>query len=86
MKERLERLAEISTRQMSARPHDPALHCELGTLLLGLGHRELGERWLLSALKQDGHYRPAHVVLADYYRVKGDAEKAEYHRRQAQAH
>ena len=85
LKERLERLAEISTRQMSARPHDPALHCELGTLLLGLGHRELGERWLLSALKQDGRYRPAHAALAEYYKTQGDTEKTEYHRQQAQA-
>ncbi|MBI1918422.1 MAG: tetratricopeptide repeat protein [Planctomycetes bacterium] len=83
LEQRLERLAEIGTRKLSERPHDPALHCEMGELLLVMGHKELGERWLLSALEQDPRYRPAHAALAKLYAAKGDKEKAEYHRLRA---
>jgi predicted Zn-dependent protease len=85
IKERTERLAEIRTRKMSQDPHNPALHCELGTLLLGLGQKELGERWLLSALNEKPDYAPAHQALAAYYEEQGDAEKAAYHRQEASA-
>jgi tetratricopeptide (TPR) repeat protein len=64
LKTRLERLAEIGNRQMSQRPHDPALHCELGQLLLSLGYTDLGRNWLLSALHQDPEYAPAKTALA----------------------
>jgi predicted Zn-dependent protease len=85
IKGRLDRVAEITTRQLSARPHDPALHCELGTLLIQGGRDDVGESWLLSALRQDPAYRPAHAALADLYRRRGDTERAELHRRQAEA-
>lgn len=84
LKARTERLNEIATREMSARPRDPALHCEIGKLLLQRGMKELGERWLLSALRLEPHYKPAHAALADYYREQGDAEKADLHRRAAE--
>jgi tetratricopeptide (TPR) repeat protein len=85
LKKRLERLGEIASREMTLRPHDPALRCELGTLLLNLGHPELGERWLLSALAQDPNYAPAHTALAEYYQAQGDAERAAEHRLAASA-
>ncbi len=85
IKERAERVAEITTRQMSARPHDKALQCELGKLFLESGQPEVGEAWLLSALRLDADYRPAHAALADYYRQRGDAARAAEHRRQAEA-
>jgi predicted Zn-dependent protease len=81
LKKLLDRLGEITSHAMAGRPHDPALHCELGKLLLELGHKELGERWLLSALHQDPRYQPAHLALADYYHDQGDAEKEATHRR-----
>jgi tetratricopeptide (TPR) repeat protein len=84
VKDRRERLAEISQRKMSQRPYDPALHCELGTLLISLGYRELGAGWLHGALQKDPNYQPAHAALADYYEQEGDAEQAAYHRQQAQ--
>jgi len=84
LKDRGVRLGEITTREMTARPRDPALRCELGGLLLKKGLNELGERWLLSALTLDPHYRPAHAALAEYYRKQGDADKADAHRREAQ--
>jgi predicted Zn-dependent protease len=85
LKERNERLAEIRTRKMSQDPHNPALHCELGTLLLSLGYKEIGERWLLSALNEKSDYAPAHKALAAFYEEQGDAEKAAYHRGEAAA-
>jgi tetratricopeptide (TPR) repeat protein len=88
VKDRRERLAEITTRQMSARPLDPNLHAELGALLIELGSEEAGERWLLSALQRDSNCRAAHTALAGYYQSKGDADRAAEHRRlaaQAQA-
>jgi tetratricopeptide (TPR) repeat protein len=85
LKERLERLADISHRRMSATPHDPALHCDLGKLLIELGHEEVGHRWLLSALRLDPDFKPAHAALARYYEAQGDTGRADYHRRQAEA-
>jgi tetratricopeptide (TPR) repeat protein len=83
VKDRRERLADISHRKMSERPYDPALHCELGTLLIELGHRELGARWLHSALQRDPNYQPAHAALAKYYQEEGDTEQAAHHRQLA---
>jgi predicted Zn-dependent protease len=85
IQDRAERLGEIQTRLMSKNPHDPALHCELGTLLIGAGYIELGENWLLSALYQDEHYGPAHAALADLYEERGETEQAAVQRRLAEA-
>jgi tetratricopeptide (TPR) repeat protein len=85
IKDRAERVAEITTRQLSARPHDAALQCELGKLLIQGGHPDVGESWLLSALRQDANCRDAHAALAELYRQRGDAERAELHQRQAGA-
>ncbi|MBI2806489.1 MAG: tetratricopeptide repeat protein [Planctomycetes bacterium] len=54
LKNRMERLHEIQTHQMTLRPSDPKLHVELGGLLIQIGQQEEGERWLQSArqLKQ----------------------------------
>ena len=84
MKKQLQRLREISEEQLTARPHDPALHCELGQLLLDLGRTDIGLNWLRSALEQDPRYRPAHAALAEYFQRQGDPEKAAYHRWLAQ--
>jgi tetratricopeptide (TPR) repeat protein len=65
--EGVKRFNEIVTHDMVERPHDPALHCTLGQLLLGSGHREEGLRWLHSALRLDPQYAPARKALAEYY-------------------
>jgi predicted Zn-dependent protease len=83
LKRRLERIGEIGSHEMSSRPHDPALYCELGNLYLQLGQPEVGESWLLSALRQDPNYRPAHETLARYYEAKGDTATAQEHRQAA---
>jgi tetratricopeptide (TPR) repeat protein len=80
-KQRAERLGELTSRQLSLRPLDPALHYEMGVQLLRSGNDEIGEGWLLSALRLDPDYRPAHQALADYYERRGDAERAREHRR-----
>ena len=83
MKDRDERFTELTTRQMALRPRDPALHCEVGSLYLERGNKAAGEAWLLSALRLDPHYRPAHEALAKFYEDEKDGEKAEYHREEA---
>jgi predicted Zn-dependent protease len=77
----LRRIGEILNHEMSERPRDAALQCELGRLYLRYGKDKSGLRWLLSAVQADPHYRPAHQALADYYERTGDADAA---RRQRQ--
>jgi tetratricopeptide (TPR) repeat protein len=83
VKDRAERLGELSSRKLSERPLDPALHCEMGVLLLRSGHRKPGVSWLLSALRLDPDYQPAHAALAEYYARQGDKDRAAEHRRLA---
>src|SRR5262249_10885287 len=84
LKKHLQRVREISAEQLPARPHDPALHCELGKLLLDLGRKDIGLNWLRSALEQNPRYPPAHAALAEYFQRQGDPDKAAYHRWLAQ--
>lgn len=83
LKDRSERLGDIMARRMSIHPHDPALHVEMGKLLISLGEKDVGHGWLQTALQKDPAYRPAHAALADYYQDAGDAQQAAVHRRQA---
>jgi tetratricopeptide (TPR) repeat protein len=80
LRERRQRLNEISTRLLSTRPHDPALHYEYAMILIELGEKELGAKWLSSALHEDSNYKPAHAALADYYESIGQTEKAKEER------
>ncbi len=82
IKDRSERLGDLRSRKLSEKPLDPALHYEMGILLLRTGYESIGESWLLSALSLDPEYSPAHLALADYYQKKGDNQRAEEHRRQ----
>jgi predicted Zn-dependent protease len=66
MEEDLERFNQIVTKELVQRPRDPALHCDLGRLLLRGGHRDEGLRWLHSALRLDPQYAPAQQALAEY--------------------
>jgi tetratricopeptide (TPR) repeat protein len=83
VKDRAERLGELTSRKLSEQPLDPALHYEMGVLLLRSGQPAAAENWLLRALSLDPDYRPAHAALADYYAGRGDAGRAAEHRRQA---
>lgn len=83
LRKRLDRLHELE-EQMSSRPHDPSLFCELGTLLISIGRADDGRAWLQSALDEDPYYQPAHAALVEYYEKQGDATRAAYHRQFAQ--
>jgi predicted Zn-dependent protease len=63
----LKRFNDVVNKELMHKPHDPALHCELGQILLRGGHVEEGLRWLHSALHQDPQYAPARQALAEHY-------------------
>lgn len=83
LRDRLERLGELRSRKLAEQPLDPALHYEMGVLLLRTGHLDVGERWLLSAVSLDPDHKPSHAALADLYDRKGDPSRAAEHRRKA---
>lgn len=80
VKDRVERLSELRSRRLTEQPLDPALHYEMGMLLIGTAHAEVGERWLLTALSLDPDHKPSHAALADYYKRIGKKQLAEEHR------
>jgi predicted Zn-dependent protease len=59
------RLSEICLHELGQRPSDPALHSELGTLLLRLGYEQAGRNWLLLALQEDPNSAEARAALKD---------------------
>jgi Tfp pilus assembly protein PilF len=83
LKDRAERISAIQTRKMTEQPRDARLQAELGELLLDVGQRDSGERWLLSALQIEPGLLVAHAALARYYESEGVADRAQFHRRQA---
>ena len=80
--EDLRRLVEV-TRAILRTPHNPALRCEAGTIMLRNGQEKEGLRWLESALQEDPRHAATHRALADYYERTGQAEQAKQHRRLA---
>jgi Tfp pilus assembly protein PilF len=83
VKDRSERIAELRSRKLAEQPLDPALHYEMGVLLLRAGDAEMGERWLGSALALDPDFAPAHTALAEALEKRGETAKAADHRRRA---
>ena len=79
------RLGAIGQREMSAHPHDPALHYEMGRLHARIGQKETARYWYESALLQDKQFAPAHAALAEWYEEQGDASQAAFHREQAKS-
>lgn len=75
-----ERLGELRSRKLAERPLDPALHTEMGILLLRTDSVEAGEIWLGSALALRPDYPPAHAALAEHYSRQGATAKAAFHR------
>lgn len=82
VKDQAERVGELRSRKLAEQPLDPALHYEMGLLLLRTGQSVQGERWLLSALTLDPGFTPAHAALADHYDQIGDKARANEHRNQ----
>jgi tetratricopeptide (TPR) repeat protein len=62
-----ERLADLQSRKLAEFPLDPALHYEMGTLLIETGRGEVGVLWLQSALQLDPNHKPSQSALAAYY-------------------
>jgi predicted Zn-dependent protease len=77
----LKRMNEL-VAQVHRSPHDPALRCEAGVLLLRNGQEKEGLRWLASALRQNPAHAQTHQVLADYFERHGEPELAAQHRQQ----
>jgi predicted Zn-dependent protease len=61
---RWKRFETITQHELSSRPHDAALHAELGTLLLEFGYTDAGRNWLVSALLRDPQCRAAREALS----------------------
>jgi tetratricopeptide (TPR) repeat protein len=78
------RLDELD-RAVARAPDDAPLRHEAGVICLRLGRPEEGLLWLHSALRLKGDHRSTHALLADWYRQKGDRERAEYHRALSEA-
>jgi tetratricopeptide (TPR) repeat protein len=83
VEETIERMLAIMNRLMPKTPHNPALHHELGTILMRMGKEEMALTWYQSALREDPGFRPAHESLAQYYERVGDVEQATLHRKRA---
>jgi tetratricopeptide (TPR) repeat protein len=83
VKDRTERLGELQSRKLAQQPLDPALHYEMGVLLLRSGSATQGRAWLESALMLDPDYAPAHATLAELFEAGGEPVKAAEHRRKA---
>ena len=77
------RLGELQSRKLFEQPLNPALHYEMGVLLLHGGHVKAGEGWLLSAVHLKPDYQPAHAALAEFYERQGDPARAAEHRQKA---
>ena len=80
----IERLIEITTKEMDAKPRDVGLHYEIGAIFLRNGQEQTGVVWLKRALKLDSKHRPTHKLLAEYYEKTGDKKRAAEHRKLAE--
>ncbi len=76
----LRRVGQL-VRQVSEQPRDPELRRQIGELFLRHARDEEGLRWLQSALHVQPGHAATHRTLADYYRRRGQTERAEYHLR-----
>ncbi len=84
IEEGIERLMEITVKEMDAKPRDAGLHHEIGAILLRSGQEQTGILWLKRTLKLDPKHRPTHKLLADYYEKTGDKQRAAEHRKLAE--
>jgi predicted Zn-dependent protease len=78
-----DRLNDLTTRVMSERPHDPAVHTDVAEVQLELGRREVARAWLNNALLKDPNYGRAHAALARLYESEGDHARAAAHQSRA---
>jgi tetratricopeptide (TPR) repeat protein len=65
LEKELTRFDQLVTKEMAERPMDPAVFCNIGQILLRVGKRDEGIRWLQNALELDRNYAPAREALAE---------------------
>jgi tetratricopeptide (TPR) repeat protein len=80
---RLERIGQITSREIPPHPRDAKLQLELAKLFVAVGRLEDGQFWLLNALKLDPQLRDAYLELANLYHQEGNSEQEEACRAQA---
>jgi tetratricopeptide (TPR) repeat protein len=84
LRQRHVRRSELTTR-LSVRPHDASLHYEMGLLMMQLGNKELGARWLSSALHEKPDYPEARDALIAYFEETNRPAEAEQLRQDSAA-
>lgn len=85
VRERAERVGELTSRKLAESPLDPALNYEMGKLLVESGAFDVGEQWLLTAIRLDPQHTLAHAALAEIYEMRGDSVRAGFHRDKSKA-
>lgn len=75
------RLGQLIDPKKGQLPEDAKVLSEVGALCLRLAEEKAGLSWLHRALRADPNHKPTHEILLRYYEAKGDAAKAEEHRR-----
>jgi tetratricopeptide (TPR) repeat protein len=71
------------TNQLLREPENVELRLQVALITWRYKSREEGAQWLLSLLKVDPQYPPAHAALAEHYALLGDEPRAVQHRRLA---
>jgi tetratricopeptide (TPR) repeat protein len=66
-------------------PNDLASRFAVARWLLEHGRADEGLKWTKEIFRADPDHRPTHEALAEYYRKRGDAGLANYHRLRASA-
>jgi predicted Zn-dependent protease len=84
LRQRHVRRSELTTK-LSVRPHDASLHYEMGILMMQLGNKELGAKWLGSALQEKPDYPEARDALIAYFEKTNQKDEAEQLRQDAAA-
>ncbi len=69
------------TEQLSKRPRDARLRCDIADIFFGEGRDDDGELWLKQAIAADSSYVPAHEALIRYYDRRGATALVDQHRR-----
>jgi predicted Zn-dependent protease len=80
----VQRIKELISGDLQARPNDPAVQHEIALITLRAGRPREAHRWLLNALQVGPDHVPTHRALAAYYRETGNPVLSARHRAIAQ--
>jgi tetratricopeptide (TPR) repeat protein len=84
LKKDLDRLDQLIVSGLRQEPNNPAIHYEIGVLLLRYGAERQGVEYLLKVLKASPRHVGAHKALARYYAKLGEKELAAKHQAAAE--